>query len=86
MKAKERRTQRFQELLLPHRHICDMIAMHLAVEPNEVLEAAADSDSHIELLDKLLNKNGIHGLLVYYQDGPGYEIGISLNVQSVLFL
>ncbi|XP_044272703.1 dynein axonemal heavy chain 8 [Tribolium madens] len=73
-KAKERRAQRFQELQLPHRHICDLVAMHLNVEPNEVLEAAADSDIHIELLDKLLSKNGIFGMLVYYQDGYGYEI------------
>ena len=53
--------------------------MHLDIEPNEVLEAAVDSDTNIELLDRLLSKNGILGMLVYYQDGPGYEIGI-LNI------
>ncbi|KAJ3662197.1 hypothetical protein Zmor_006553 [Zophobas morio] len=74
VKAKERRSQRYQELQLPHRHVCDLIAMHLDIEPNEVLEAAVDSDTNIELLDRLLSKNGILGMLVYYQDGPGYEI------------
>lgn len=75
MKAKERRVQRFQELQLPHRHICDLIALHLDIDPNEVLEAAADSDDYVELLDKFLSVDGIYGLLVYYQDGPGYEVG-----------
>lgn len=49
--------------------------MHLNIEPNEVLEAAADSDEHIEILDKFLSKDGIFGLLVYYQEGDPYEIG-----------
>lgn len=69
--------ERFQQLQLPHRHICDMVSMYLGVDPNEVLEAAADDEAHIEILNNFIRSDGIIGFIVYYQEGPSYEIGKS---------
>lgn len=52
-----------------------MVAIYLGVEPNEVLEAAADDEAHVDMLENFIKANGIIGFIVYYQEGPSYEIG-----------
>ncbi|XP_019756852.1 dynein axonemal heavy chain 8 [Dendroctonus ponderosae] len=71
---KEQRYARFQELQLPQRHICDMVANYLGIEANDVLEGAADEDSFIQLLNSLLEKGGTKSLLFFYQDGGIYAL------------
>lgn len=73
---KEARIARFQELQLPHRHICDMISMYLNTDPNEMMEGVVDDQRHLDLLQDLLVKNGRKCIFFFYQDGPPYPLGM----------
>lgn len=74
-KAKEERTARFQDLQLTHRQICDMVAIYLGLEPNDVLEGVADDPDHLTLLNALVYGNSRKAVMFYYQDGPHYPVG-----------
>ncbi|KAJ8919736.1 hypothetical protein NQ315_006264 [Exocentrus adspersus] len=78
-KMKELRAQRYQELQLPHRHVCDMVAMYLGIEPNEVMDGVIDDASYLDLLQSLLDKTGVKCVLFYYQDGPPYPFDTLSN-------
>lgn len=75
MKYREERQLRFQELQLTHRQICDMVAIYLDLEPNDVLEGVADDAEHLRLMNSLIDPNGRKAIMFYYQDGPPYPIG-----------
>ncbi|XP_030752815.1 dynein heavy chain 8, axonemal [Sitophilus oryzae] len=74
VKFKELRAARYQELQLPQRHVCDMVAMYLGLDPNLIMEGAIDDDTYIHLLNYFLDKNGTRAILIIYQDGPPYPI------------
>ncbi|KAL1516507.1 hypothetical protein ABEB36_000416 [Hypothenemus hampei] len=84
VKYKELRSVRYQELQLPHRHICDMVANYLGIDVNDVMEGTADDDASIELLNFFLNKGNLKCILMFYQDGPVYSIGRG-NVASLAY-
>lgn len=75
IKYKEERTSRFQELQLTHRQVCDMVALYLGMEPNDVLEGVADDAEHLALLNDLIYGDRRKSVMFYYQDGPQYPIG-----------
>lgn len=77
-KMKEQRNLRFQELQMPHRHLCDMVALNLGIEPNEVMDGVIDEQLQVELLENFLNKGKTRCLIFFYQDGPPYSIGKSV--------
>lgn len=74
-RLKEQRMQRFQELQLPHRHICDMVAMYLGIESSEVMDGVIDDPEYLSLLQNFLDKGSVMCVLYYYQDGLPYSIG-----------
>ncbi|CAG9764101.1 unnamed protein product [Ceutorhynchus assimilis] len=51
-----------------------MVATYLGIEPNEVLEGAADDDAFIYLMNNLLEKSGTKCIFLFYQDGPVYQV------------
>lgn len=75
LKAKEERQTRFQELQLTHRQICDMVAIYLGLEPNDVLEGVADDPEHLTLMNDFIYGDKRKSVMFYYQDGPHYPVG-----------
>ncbi|CAG9839792.1 unnamed protein product [Diabrotica balteata] len=73
-KFKDARSARYQEMQLPHRHICDMIAIYLGIEPNEVLEFIIDHSKPLDLLNSFLGKDGPMAILFYYQSGMHFDM------------
>nr|CAI5817756.1 unnamed protein product [Callosobruchus analis] len=73
-KMKEARVARYSELQLPQRHICDMVAMYLGLEPNDVMEGVIDDQVQLDLLNELLENGILKCIFYYYQDGPPYPI------------
>ncbi|XP_072395911.1 dynein axonemal heavy chain 8 [Diabrotica undecimpunctata] len=73
-KFKDARSARYQEMQLPHRHICDMIAIYLGIEPNEVLEFIIDHPKPLDLLNSFLGKDGPMAILFYYQSGMRFDM------------
>lgn len=61
---------------MPHRHICDIAATYLNVDIQYVIDGVCDADSHIDCIENFLSKNGIQAFIIYYQDGPPYEVGM----------
>ncbi|XP_076264179.1 uncharacterized protein LOC143198703 [Rhynchophorus ferrugineus] len=75
LKYKEQRANRFQELQLPQRHVCDMVAMYLGLEPNDILEGVVDEEVYVRQLNSILEKDGTRCIFFFYQDGPPYTLG-----------
>lgn len=72
---KEFRSQRYQELQMPQRHICDIVSMYLGFEPKEVTEGVIDNQSQVDLFEKFVNRGRTRCMFFFYQDGPPYEMG-----------
>nr|CAH7731320.1 unnamed protein product [Callosobruchus chinensis] len=73
-KMKEARLARYSDLQLPQRHVCDMVAMYLGLEPNEVMEGVIDDQLQVDLLNDLLDNGPLKCIFYYYQDGPPYPL------------
>ncbi|CAG9816206.1 unnamed protein product [Phaedon cochleariae] len=73
-KMREQRALRYQEMQLPHRHVCDMVGTSLGLELNDVMDGVVDDSYHLELLQSLLEKGRTKCILFYYQDGPPYPL------------
>lgn len=67
--------QRYQELQLPHRHVCDMVAMYWGIEPNDVMDGVIDDPEYLYLLQSFLDKGKNMCILFFCQDGPPYPMG-----------
>jgi len=61
------RADRLAEIRPQHQHIADLVALHLNIEPEEVLEGLIDYRRHLDLIDSFLAEGGRHTLTFTYQ-------------------
>lgn len=74
-KFKDRRNNRFQELQLPQRYLCDMVAIYWGLDPSEIMDSVIDSQLHVDIINSFLNKDGLTSFMFYCQEGHAYELG-----------
>lgn len=73
-KFKEERANRVQDLQLTHRHVCDMVAIYLGLEPSEVIDGVVDDAEYVTLLDNVINMNQRKAIMFFYQEMPPYPL------------
>ncbi|XP_023932850.1 dynein heavy chain 8, axonemal [Lingula anatina] len=69
-RAKETRERRRLSITAQHKHIFDMVAQYLQLEPGAVEEFVIDTKEQIDLMNAFIDKDGPRTLKFYYQEGP----------------
>lgn len=64
-----------QSLQMQHRHVLDMVAFYLGVDPNEVVDGVLDDANTLPYFLNLFVEHGKACCLVYYQVGDNPPLG-----------
>lgn len=67
--------ERYQELQMHQRYVCDILAIYWGLEPNEILDGIIDDNTTLPMFHNLFEEGGRRALMVFYQEGDPPPIG-----------